>query len=257
MTRGNAPHMRPGSASLPANARSVMNSREATEDDDVDFFPTRPWGARAGGEIVRSIDPRARSVYECAVGVGMMAHGLDDYFPVVHGSDICVYDAALYAARGWTQHDFLSGKPAPVARPDWVMSNPPFDDIEAFIETAWPLATRGVGMLLRLVCLSGQARHRLLHDRLNGMQLTIVAPFSERLPMHRGFWDPTRTTATDYGWFFWCKPGVGPRLPVIQGRARPIVFDIPPGTEARLTRPDDAVLFSAATPSPLSEGASA
>lgn len=261
MTRGNASHMRPGSVAKPSNARAVMNSRETAEAEDVDFFPTRPWGARAGGEIIRQLDPRARSVEECAVGVGMMAHGLADYFSVVHGSDVCVYDPALYAARGWRQRDFLTAEDDGLS-PDWVVTNPPFDHVEDFIQRAWPRARRGVAMLLRLVCLSGQARHRLLHGDpeggpIAGLQLTVFAPFSERLPMHRGFWDPTRTTATDYAWFIWCKPGVGPRLPVVLGKKRPLIFDIPPGTEARLTRPDDAVLFSAATPSPLSEGASA
>lgn len=242
MTRGNAPHM------LPSHARAVMNSRETDAGDDVDFFPTRPWGSRAGGEIIRQLDPRARSVEECAVGVGMMAHGLSDYFPVVLGSDVCVYDPALYAAKGWRQRDFLTA-PDDGVRPDWIVTNPPFDHVEAFIETAWPRAQRGVAMLLRLVCISGQARHRLMHgDPMveGGPRLTVFAPFSERLPMHRGFWDPTRTTATDYAWFIWCKPGVGPRLPSILGKVRPLVFDIPPGTEDRLTRPDDARLFAAA-----------
>lgn len=240
MTRGNASHM------LPSNARAVMNTRETEAGDDVDFFPTRPWGSRAGGEIIRQIDPRARSAWECAVGVGMMAHGLDDYFPIVHGSDICIYDPALYAARGWVAHDFTAGDPDPFVA-DWIISNPPFDDVEVFIQQAWARARRGVAMLLRLVCLSGQARHRLLHgEGPDGMQLTVFAPFSERLPMHRGFWDPTRTTATDYAWFIWCKPGVGPRLPVVLGRRRAVIFDIPPGTQARLTRPDDAARFGAA-----------
>ncbi len=242
MTRGNAPQMLPSKLS-----RGVMQSRATTPGDDVDFFPTRPWGSRAGGEIIRQLDPRARSVHECAVGVGMMAHGLADYFPVVHGSDICIYDPALYAAKGWRQADYLTD-PTDVGA-DWVVSNPPFDHVEAFIERAWPRARRGVAMLLRLVCLSGQARHRLLHDPSGvpgeGMQLTVFAPFSERLPMHRGFWDATRTTATDYAWFIWCKPGVGPRLPVICGKRRALIFDIPPGTEDRLTRPDDALLFGA------------
>lgn len=247
--RGGSPkHMLPG-RQAPAHtlSRAVMASRETEAGEDVDFFPTRPWGSRAGGEIIRQLDPRARSVEECAVGVGMMAHGLADYFPVVHGSDVCVYDPDLYAARGWRQRDFLTDSDDGLA-PDWIVTNPPFDHVEAFIERALVRARRGVAMLLRLACISGQARHRLLHGDVG---LTVFAPFSERLPMHRGFWDPTRTTATDYAWFIWCKPGVGPRLPVICGQRRPLIFDIPPGTEDRLTRPEDAALFAAALP-PLS-----
>ena len=243
MTRGNAPHMRPGSQApvTMKNARAVMNRRETVPEADVDFFPTRPWGSRAGGEIIRQLDPRARSVWECAVGVGMMAHGLADYFDVVHGSDVCVYDPGLYAARGWFQGDFLDDDlNGPEA--DWIATNPPFDHVEAFIVWALKRARRGVAVLLRLTCIAGQARHELLYGDLG---LTVFAPFSERLPMHRGAWDPTRTTATDYAWFIFCKPGVGPRLPIVCGQRRPLIFDIPPGTQARLTRPDDARLFAA------------
>lgn len=246
MTRGNAPAMRPGSL-RPTGAGAVMASRDPLAQD-VDFFPTRPWAARAGAEIVRQIDPRARSAWECAVGPGHMAHGLRDYFPTVHGSDVCVYDAPLHRARGWGVFDFTAEGDGPF-RADWIITNPPFDHIETFIERAWDRADRGVALLLRAVCLEGQARHRLLHV---DCPLTVFAPFSERVPMHKGFWDESRSTATAYAWFLWCKPGVGPRLPVICGKRRPLIFDIPPGAEARLTRPDDAPLFEAtnALPSP-------
>lgn len=253
MTRGNAPHMRPGSRSKPTGAGAVMASRDPAADD-VDFFPSRPWGGRAGGEIIRQLDPHARSAWECAVGAGHLAHGLDDYFPTVFGSDVCIYDADLATARGWRRFDFLTGGAGPFAA-DWIVTNPPFDHIDAFIEAAWPRARRGVAMLLRAVCTEGQKRHRLLHGGADGKgpQLTVYAPFSERLPMHKGFWDPTRSTATAYAWFIWCKPGVGPRLPVIGGRRRPLVFDIPPGTEARLTRPSDAAFVASLDLNPETE----
>lgn len=90
---------------------------------------------------------------------------------------------------------------------------------------------------MRLACLEGQERHALLNG--SELQLSAVAPFSERIAMHKGFWDPERTTATAYAWFFWCKPGVGPRLPVVGGKPRWIGLDIPPGSEDRLTRASD------------------
>lgn len=266
--KGNAHAMRPGSqagrrevlARRATGHAAIMQDRDRSADD-VDFFPTRPWGGRAGGELIRQLDPRARTVWECAAGAGHLAHGLKDYFATVHGSDICIYDPALYAANGWVLHDFTADDDAPFSA-DWVATNPPFDLIEPFLLQAWARARRGVALLLRLNCLEGQGRHGLLHGPRSdgeaiptrrgplhgagdGPRLTAVAPFSERIAMHKGFWDPTRTTATAYGWFFFCKPGVGPRPPVICGKPRPFILDIAPGTEARLTRADDAQLFEA------------
>lgn len=228
MTRGNAQAMRPCSVK-PAGFASVMPDRDRSADD-VDFFPTRPWGGRAGAEIILQLDPRARSLWECAVGAGHLAHGLKDYFPTVHTSDLCRYD-------GNRVFDFLSDEPPPF-RPDWIATNPPFDHVEEFIRLAWARAGRGVAMLLRGACLEGQARYRLLYE---DCPYFAYAPFSERLAMHKGFWDSTRSTATMYAWFFFLKPGVGPR----RRPPYPYVIPIPPGTEARLTGPDDHRLFAA------------
>jgi hypothetical protein len=233
MTRGNAPAMLPGSV-RPSGYKATIPARDPTGEDDVDFFPTQPWGGRAGAEIIRGLDPRARSVWEPACGAGHLAHGLADYFPRVMTSDVCRYD-------GNRRHDFLGDDPPPF-RADWIVTNPPFDHVEDFFRRAWALADRGVAMLWRAACMEGQARHPLLDA---DQQLTAFAPFSERLAMHRGFWDPTRTTATAYAWFIWCKPGVGPRLPVVMGKARALVIHIPPGSCSRLTRPDDAARFAA------------
>jgi hypothetical protein len=232
MARGNARAMRPGGAT---GYKATMPAREIPAGDDVDFFPTQPWGARAGAEKVRGLDPHARSVWEPACGPGHMVHGLRDYFRRVHASDICNY-------AGNRVHDFLGDAPPPFGPVDWIITNPPFDHLEDFFRRAWVVADRGVALLWRAACVEGVERHDLLNV---SQQLTAYCPFSERLAMHRGCWDPTRTTATAYAWFIWCKPGVGPRLPWVMGKRRWLGIDIEPGSCARLTRPDDAAKFAA------------
>ena len=213
---------------------AVMAHRQPTAADDPDFFPTPPWGARAGAELVRRLDPAARVVWECASGAGHMAHGLRDYFPVVRLSDAYAYD-------GEARFDFLSDGPGPFEA-DWIITNPPFAPLEAFVRAAWPRARRGVAMLMRAGALESIGRYSLLY---RDCPLTVFAPFSERLPMHRARWEPDGSSAAFYAWFLFCKPVLRPArfMARVGGDLYPATVPIPPGTEARLTRPSDAALF--------------
>ncbi len=220
----------------PSSERVVMASRQPTAPDDPDFFPTPPWGARAGGELIRRLDPRAREIWEPACGAGHMVHGLRDVFPVVYGSDAYAYDANDI-------FDFLRGD-VTERRPEWIVTNPPFAFVEAFIRRAWSCADRGVAMLCRAAMLETIGRHSLLY---RDCPLTVFAPFSERLAMAKGRWEPDGSTAAFYAWFVWLKPALRPRrfMARIGDDWFPATVPIPPGTEARLTHPDDARLFGA------------
>jgi hypothetical protein len=195
--------------------------------DAVNLFPTAPWGGRVVGEIIRQLDPRARTCWEPACGPGHLAHALRDYFPKVYASDAYLYD-------GNRVFDFVApndNEPPPYEA-DWIVTNPPFDLTEEFVRVAYSRARRGVAMLCRLAFLEGQKRHQLLY---RDCRYYAVAPFSERLPLVMGCWDPEQDSAAAYAWFIWLQPGVGPRV-----RApHPYVIDIPPGAEARLTRESD------------------
>lgn len=220
----------------PRNARSVMATRDP-EADDVDFFPTPPWGARAGAEIIkRVLDPSAVSVWEPACGPGHMVHGLTGYFPRIHASDAYLYD-------GNVVHDFLGAAPPPFGRVQWIVTNPPFAPAEAFIRRAWDLADHGVAMLMRAGVLEGQGRHSLLY---RDCPLTVVAPFSERLPMGKGRYDPDLSSAAFYAWFFFVKPRAGLArgsfMARFGGEHYPAVLPIAPGARARLFHRSDLAL---------------
>lgn len=222
----------------PASSLVVMASRQPT-DDVEDFFPTPPWGGRAGAEILLRLDPRARSIWESACGAGHLAHALSGYFPEVRASDAYAYD-------GNEIFDFLAGDLSGQGA-DWVFTNPPFGDgrAEAFIRRAWTVATRGVAIFARVGLLESVGRHTLLYA---DCPLTVFAPFSERIALTKGRWEPDASSAAFYAWFFFVKPALRPRrfMARIAGGDYPATLPIPPGTEARLTHANDAELFGAA-----------
>lgn len=219
----------------PSGHTSVMSSR-APAPDDLDYFPTPPWAARAGGELITRLDPGHWSAWEPACGGGHMAHGLRAYFDRVVETDIHQHDGGAPSAVV----DFLS-EDARALEPDvdWIVTNPPFVLGDAFVRAAYKHARRGVAMLLRLVFLEGKARHRLLHE---DCPLTAVAPFSERVPMVKGRWDPEASSATAYAWFIWSK--VSPPAP-------PVLLPIGPGTKERLSSRDDVARFNGTAEAPL------
>lgn len=216
----------------PGAHRNVMASRQPTAADDPDFYPTPPWGGRAVAELIRDhLDPRARTVWEPACGAGHLVHALKDYFPTVWATDAYPYD-------GNRIHDFLVANVA-WPRPDWVITNPPFRDAQAFVRRAWDGAERGVAMLLRVNGLESAERYAM---HMRDCPLTVFAPFAERLPMAKGRYDPDLSSAAFYAWFIHMKPVARPHRFMVRwgGAWRSSDYLFPPGTEARLTRESDA-----------------
>ncbi|WP_337186597.1 hypothetical protein [Phenylobacterium sp.] len=213
----------------------LLSAHRVSPDDDEDFYPTPPWAARAGGERILALDPRARSAWEPACGAGHMVHGLTDYFAVVHASDAWPYDGNRIL-------DF-TGPADGAPRADWIVTNPPFNQAEAFIRLGWERARRGLALLMKISALESVGRHGLLTC---DCPLTMVMPFAERVPMHKGRWEPEGSTAAFYAWFVWLKPALRPerfmaRTP--DGGRVAGTWPIPPKTRDRLTRPDDAGRF--------------
>lgn len=220
----------------PASHRAVMASRQPTAPDDPDFFPTAPWGGRAGAELILRLDPEAREVWEPACGAGHLVHALSDYFPTVWASDAYHYGQAEVL-------DFHSPE-AGMRRARWVATNPPFIGIDRFIRRAWDVATHGVAILGRSALLESEGRHGLLYG---DCPLTVFAPFTDRLPLTQGRWDPDASSAAFYAWFLFLKPALRPErfMTRIDGALRPAIVPIPPGSKARLTRASDAERLAA------------
>lgn len=224
--------------------------------DSLDNFPTPPWAVRALMEVVLPhlgdrfgiTKPKTHSCWEPACGQRIMSTVLKEYFATVYESDVHRYcdDTVI--------HDFLAGGSADrdylgcgridvpgIRKPDWIITNPPFTGIVMdgrkidraleFVMTALDLAFC-VAMFVRTQwAVEGCARHDALFAP---RPPTLFAPFSERVPLVRGRWDPDAATATAYCWLVW-ELGYEPQP----------VFWIPPGQRKALTRPDDRARFAA------------
>lgn len=228
----------------PSNKSSAVKQQRAAKVQEEDtpeqalhrllnYYPTPPWGGRAGAEVLRDLDPTASVIWEPACGEGHMAVPLAEYFPRVIATDI--------HAHGFGDVlDFTLAEAAPEPV-DWVMTNPPFDKAAEFLRQGLRLAGRGVGMLCRIAFLEGGDRYPDLY--LGENPLTVCAPFIERLPMQLGEWDPEGSSAACYAWFFFQK-GSG-------GNMGPRIVPIPPGTKDRLHRRSDVLRFAKLAPAPL------
>ncbi|KPH80737.1 hypothetical protein AE618_12235 [Bosea vaviloviae] len=202
--------------------------------DSLDFFPTPPWATRA---FVRHVAPelgilRTDIVWEPACGEGHMAKPLRETFRTVLASDIHPYGYGRVA-------DFLAMQSVDAQNvADLIATNPPFNQAVAFARQALRFAYRGVALLVRTQWLHTIERYELFRE----FPPFVIAYYVERVPMHRGRWEPEGSTATDYCWVCW-KHGAEPRAPLW----------IPPGQRQALTKPDDAMRFGAPVAAPLFE----
>lgn len=212
----------------------AVAAQRAEPADSLDFFPTPPWATRAFVQHVALPLLGARicdHVLEPACGEGHMAAPLAETFVSVAASD--VHDYGYGGVR-----DFVLDSPAGFDPADWIITNPPFNQAVTFAWTALAMARRGVALLVRTQWLHTEERYRLFSKH----EPSLIAYYVERVPMHRGRWEPDGDTMTDYCWVCWSQ-ALAPRAPLW----------IPPGQRKRLTRPADAARFAKASPAPLLE----
>jgi hypothetical protein len=210
---------------------AVMNQR-SEPTDALDDFPTPPWATRA--LIVSVICDSLlghKSVWEPACNRGLMSGVLAEYFNKVHASD--VHDYGIGAHVG----SFI-GEGSDIAhcwyRPSWIITNPPFNSAEQFLQRALIGAGEGVALLLRSNWAEGVGRYERIFSQ---NPPDVIAQFCERVAMHKGQWVHDGSTATSYSWFVWYQNSFNPHNKMTQ------LAWIPPGTRKALTRPDDISRF--------------
>ncbi len=177
------------------NRSHAVMAQRAEAKDSRDDFPTPPWATRALIEHV--IAPRSDglenlSCLEPACGAGHMDKVLREYFGETAASDIFDYGYGKVA-------DFLTA-PYAVDSVDWVITNPPFNAAEQFVERARQVARQGVAILARTVFIESVGRYERL---FKPTPPACFAQFVERVPMVKGRLDRKASTATGYAWFVW------------------------------------------------------
>ena len=174
---------------------AVMNQRVEPKDS-LDDFPTPPWATRALLEHVLKFDKEnPPQVWEPACNRGYMVRPLEEYTDDVYASDVHNYgNNPVY--------DFLNGTEFAEHKTDWVITNPPFNKAQAFIEKGLYTATQGVAILAKTTFLEGKGRYNTLFSK---NPPSVIAQFSERVTRVKGRVDPKISSATAYAWFVWFK----------------------------------------------------
>ena len=156
------------------NKSAAVRAARQSPIDALDFWPTPPWATRA-------------LLYE----PGLWSELLGDVYPYGYGQ---VYDflPGRHGQRGLYQ--------IPVVRPDWIITNPPFNLGLEFAVEALKQARTGVALLLRSTWSEGIRRHsRLFAHR----PPTVISIFTERVNIVPGRLDRYAKMATSYSWFVW------------------------------------------------------
>lgn len=230
------------SAHLPSGSTAVM-ARRVEPPDSLDFFPTPPWATRALmvhvlGKIYSPLSFCGWTALDPACGEGHMVEPLREYFGQVFASDVFDY------GRGYPVADFLD-RTHPLPRVDWIIINPPFNAAADFARRALDSAGhRGLAIFQRLAWIEGGDRHKALFSK---RPPHFIAPFAERVPLHKGVWKPDGDSATAYAWFVWVRG-----MPYAPGETR--VRWIPPTCRAELHLQADVIRWCPPAPMPLFEG---
>jgi hypothetical protein len=153
-----------------------------------DFFPTPKWATHA------LIDNEGfkGDIWECACGDGSMSAVLEQTGRNVISSDL--YDRGY----GEADHDFLeSWRKAPN-----IVTNPPFNAAEGFVETGLEKASQKFALLLRLAFLEGGNRQRTIFSKAPPSRVWV---FSERITFYPAGAVQKGSGTTAYAWFVWDK----------------------------------------------------
>ena len=176
------------------NTTHAVMSQRHEKKDSLDYFPTPPWATRALFQSV--ILPMGFVHYndvclEPACGGGHMVKVLQEYFDKVESCDIADYGQDRIA-------DFLSKDVEQEC--DFIITNPPFNLAEEFVIKALSMTRKLVAVFARTQFMEGIGRYERL---FKPNPPTIIAQFTERVPIVKGRLSATASTATSYAWFVW------------------------------------------------------
>jgi hypothetical protein len=156
--------------------------------DGPDFYPTPEWATHALIDN-ESFDGQ---IWEPACGDGTMARVLRGTCRPVDASDL--YDRGY----GKIGVDFLKS----TRSVDNIVTNPPYNSAEGFVEAGLRQATHKICLLLRLAFLEGANRQRTIFAVNPPARVWV---FSERITFYPAGAVIKGSGTTAYAWFVWDK----------------------------------------------------
>jgi len=160
--------------------------------DGPDFYPTPSWATYA----LIDNETFLGDIWECACGNGAMSRVLEQSGRRVVSSDL--YDRGF----GEPGIDFLGAKSAR----DNIVTNPPYNAAEGFVDRGLRLAGQKFALLLRLAFLEGANRQRTIFAKCPPSRVWI---FSERITFYPAGAVQKGSGTTAYAWFVWDKASAG------------------------------------------------
>ena len=160
--------------------------------DGPDFFPTPAWATHA---LIDNEEFHGE-IWEPACGDGSMAHVLETTGCPVVATDL--FDRG-YGEAG---HDFLTTN----RTVDNIVTNPPYNAAEGFVQSGIKHSRRKFALLLRLAFLEGGNRQRTIFAKCPPARVWV---FSERITFYPKGQVQKGTGTTAYAWFVWDKQALG------------------------------------------------
>jgi len=167
--------------------------KRVADIDGPDFYPTPAWATYALIDNERF----SGSIWECACGDGAMSEVLATLGNEVMSSD-------LYE-RGFGEHgiDFRTS----MRKSPNIITNPPFNAAEDFVQSGLRCADQKFALLLRLAFLEGAGRQHSIFKKSPPSKVWI---FSERITFYPKNVERKGSGTTAYAWFVWDRNHVGP-----------------------------------------------
>ncbi len=162
-----------------------------------DFYQTPQWVTDA---LVPHLPARIKRVWEPAAGHGKMVRALER-----HGYEVIASDINPRGNRDCESYDFVQETAWPGMQVDAIITNPPFNQAQQFIERAFNW-TGFVAMLLPVNYDCAKSRAHLFADNPN---------FSKKIVLTRRivFFDrPGAAPSSNHCWMIWDKTTFAPTI---------------------------------------------
>ena len=170
------------------NGAFIPTPKRNVDIGGADFYPTPKWATYA---LIENSD-FSGDIWEPACGDGAMSKILEKTGNAVVSSDL--YD------RGYGEIgiDFLKEE----RRFPNIITNPPFNSAEGFVENCLKSYKNKFALLLRLAFFEGARRQKQIFNMTPPSQVLI---FSERITFYPKGKEKKGSGTTAYAWFIWDK----------------------------------------------------